>query len=953
MAEAIAMFVGRDAELRCLREEFERARAGLPRLVVVEGPAGIGKTTLVHRFLEGCGPADVLFTDGDEGEKLLPYGTLTRLFGGPAGLPERLTELGLGLAPGPDGQARLPDSLAVRAALPDPLAVGAALPDAPPFRAALPDPLAVGAALLGVVTERQRSEPLCLVVDDVHWADEPTLRALTFCLRRLRVDRVLAVLMLRDAAALAGPEGLLRLVAADQTRRLRLSGLGAPEVGAMVGELGGAPVSQRGLARLVEHTEGVPLHLRALLEEVPPAALDDLGQPLPAPRSYGLLVLGKVARCGPAARELISAVSVLGLSCPLHLAARVAAVEEPLQALEQAVREGVLLERSSARGPLAAFAHPLDRAAVYRDLGPAHRSALHARAALVAEGEQARLRHRIEAVAGPSPELAAELAELGRTQVRLGAFGSAAEHLKAAAELSGDPAPLAAEAVEALLLDGRVEEAARLTASLPERAHAAVRGYALGHLAMVRGQIEEARAHLVTAWERAGAPESGLAARAAQQLAMLCLVKAEGRQAARWAERARNSPGYRFSIDYNRYTLLAGLGVSGQIDAALAATTDLPAPSSASIAELDALLGRGVLRTCSDDLPGGLADLSGAVAACGERSVPFRMLAMAMLGQAEYRAGRWDDAGLHAETAASVADDADQRWLSPVCHAVAALVPAARGDWPAAEAHVAAALSASQGAGVDAVASLAYACSAAAHLATARGDHVRTVEALEPLVSVKVHDIVYEPGIVQWLDLLIDALVALGEQDRAELQLAGMERLAGRRGRRSAMAAAARCRGGLHAARHENDLAEAAFTTGLAQAGMAGLPFDEARLRLAYGRFLRRLGRRRQAQTQLDLGLALFARLGALPYVDRCERELSACGLPRAESGAAPLLRLTPQEQAVARLVATGMTNRQVARELVLSVKTIEYHLGNAFAKLGVSSRVALTTKIQSGADGG
>ncbi|MEV0390832.1 helix-turn-helix transcriptional regulator, partial [Nonomuraea sp. NPDC050643] len=156
----------------------------------------------------------------------------------------------------------------------------------------------------------------------------------------------------------------------------------------------------------------------------------------------------------------------------------------------------------------------------------------------------------------------------------------------------------------------------------------------------------------------------------------------------------------------------------------------------------------------------------------------------------------------------------------------------------------------------------------------------------------------------------------------------------------------ARCRGGLHAARHEHGPADGAFTTGLAHAGAAGLPFDEARLRLGYGRFLRRLGRRRQAQSQLELGLVLFARLGAAPYVDRCERELSACGLPRAEGGASPLLRLTPQEQAVARLVATGMTNRQVARELVLSVKTIEYHLGNAYAKLGVSSRVALTTKL-------
>ncbi|WP_043620287.1 helix-turn-helix transcriptional regulator [Nonomuraea candida] len=285
-----------------------------------------------------------------------------------------------------------------------------------------------------------------------------------------------------------------------------------------------------------------------------------------------------------------------------------------------------------------------------------------------------------------------------------------------------------------------------------------------------------------------------------------------------------------------------------------------------------------------------------------------------------------------------MADDADQRWLSPVCHALAALVPAARGDWDAARAHVAAALP-GRGASVDAVAALAYGCSAAAHLAAARGDHARTVAALEPLLSVKVHDIVYEPGVVQWLDLLVEALVGLGDLDRAEARLTGMERLAGRRGRRSALAAAARCRGVLHAARHENAAAEAAFTAGLAHVAAAGSPFDEGRLRLAYGRFLRRLGRRRQAQAQLGPALELFARLGALPYADRCERELSACGLPREEGGSTPLMRLTPQEQAVARLVATGMTNRQVARELVLSVKTIEYHLGNAFAKLGVNSR--------------
>ncbi|MCZ4516627.1 helix-turn-helix transcriptional regulator, partial [Streptomyces sp. ActVer] len=140
--------------------------------------------------------------------------------------------------------------------------------------------------------------------------------------------------------------------------------------------------------------------------------------------------------------------------------------------------------------------------------------------------------------------------------------------------------------------------------------------------------------------------------------------------------------------------------------------------------------------------------------------------------------------------------------------------------------------------------------------------------------------------------------------------------------------------------------------SGLKHAAHVEAPFDRALLHLAYGGFLRRAGRRTRAGEQLRTARDLLVRLDAPPDLGRCERELAACGLGPAGSAAErePRTRgaalLTPQELAVARLVASGLTNRQVARELVISVKTVEYHLGRIFPKLGVDSRTRLTAML-------
>ena len=124
---------------------------------------------------------------------------------------------------------------------------------------------------------------------------------------------------------------------------------------------------------------------------------------------------------------------------------------------------------------------------------------------------------------------------------------------------------------------------------------------------------------------------------------------------------------------------------------------------------------------------------------------------------------------------------------------------------------------------------------------------------------------------------------------------------------------------------------------------MDGLPlrYDRARVNFAYGQTLRRAGKRRQADEVISTARELYLSLGAQTFVARCERELKAGGLHQLR-GSRDSVDLTPQEDAVTTLVAKGLTNREVAAELYVSPKTVQYHLTRIYAKLGVRSRAEL-----------
>jgi DNA-binding CsgD family transcriptional regulator len=123
-----------------------------------------------------------------------------------------------------------------------------------------------------------------------------------------------------------------------------------------------------------------------------------------------------------------------------------------------------------------------------------------------------------------------------------------------------------------------------------------------------------------------------------------------------------------------------------------------------------------------------------------------------------------------------------------------------------------------------------------------------------------------------------------------------------------------------------------------------GRPFQHARTELLYGEWLRRSRRRSDARTPLRSALEVFERLGAIPWAERARAELRASGdlAPAGTAGVDPLGRLTPQELQVVRLAAEGLSNRDIAAQLFLSHRTVEYHLYKAYPKLGIGSRSEL-----------
>ncbi len=910
-ASGWGVFVGRASEVAVLEAAAAAARGGQPQVVLVEGEAGIGKSTLLTRFAAGLAGATVLRAGGDESELLLPYGIVGQLVasahgagGSPAGL--------------------LASDLSDRV-----------------------DPLAVGADLVTWLGQLCRGQGMVLAaIDDLQWADGPSARALLFAVRRLHADQVLVVVAARAGELPRLGDGWQRFLAGDhRASRIRLGGLEPEDVMALGRAVGAGELPRRAVGRLLEETGGNPLYCRAVLEEAGAGGLDQPGGELRVPRSLAGTVLARVGSLSPAARQLVVAAAVLGHHCELAAASALADLGDPLPALGEAMAAGILAERLGGAG--VGFSHPLVRRAVYDDLCPARRRGLHERAAGLVDRQEA-LGHRVAAAVGPDDGLAAELEAVGREAMDLGRTGQAVAWLAQAAAVSSDPAAAdrrLLDALEILVFYGEVAEAEVLAARVAA-GPGARRSWLLGALDFLAGRAATAEARLVEAWrthDPAGDPFVGAAA--ALHLASLCVMAGRTREAIGWGQRAA-AAGAPAAVRHDALGVLAvALFLDGRGPEGLAGLAFLPAvPSEVPREDSDTLVLRGIARVLAEDLAGAVADLSTAAARL-RAGVPLRTASVCLsyLATAEYFLGSWHDAVLHAELAVSLAHDADRAWEFSGVHSAAAIIHAARGDWHLAVAHVRMTTEAAQATGD--VGSVGAAAIARAFLAMARGDLDGAAGASAALRATGRAEFVTLLAGHHWRSVEIEALIGLGRLGQAEMALAELEAAPSPAGPPSALVAAARLRGDLASAAGDHATAAAAFENAWRHAHGLRMPLVAAQLEISDARRLRAASQPQAAIARLRSARQRLITLGARPYLQSCDRELAAAGAPVTTENTPAFVGLTPAEQAVARLVATGRTNRQTAAELYVSVKTVEFHLGHIFDKLGIRSRKDLITR--------
>ncbi|QUH02297.1 helix-turn-helix transcriptional regulator [Saccharopolyspora erythraea] len=779
------------------------------------------------------------------------------------------------------------------------------------------------------------------VVDDGHWADEESLQALASVVRHHPRARLLVVAfaVTGDPRARAATLELLPRIA---TAEIRLSPLTAAQVNEFAAARG--VVLHPSIAeRLCHHTQGVARHIAQLLDEVPAATWTRFDPGLPAPAAVAARVRELLAGCSPAVRGFVEATAVLGPGTAVRDAALLAGVEDGLlTVLDEACATGLVC--LAARGLTEVGpADPMVRAAVLAALAPGRRSGLHRRAAGLVDDPARKLRLLVAASPVPDPAVADRLDALATERASEGAWAEAASLLIDASRLTEDRLERESRisrAVDALIGAGDVFAAAALVPEVESLRETPLRNAVLGYLAVVRGRVAEAESRLGRAWRLVNAErDPDVAALICQRYVLHALVRCRADDLVTWADRAIS---------------LAGPEAPAAVEAAAIRGLGLAATGRARQARRDyarlgervrhgaqaqrVMMARGWLNLLTDAVDDARAELESAVPTTFlGGSTRISLWARAWLARAQFLAGAWDDAMRTVRDAAPLLERSGIVLTGPLLHWTEVTVHALRGEWEQAEQALLRCDAGPQDYEIMRVPTYL----ARAQVAEARADSAGVLRALHPLTQSWAAAGIDEPGHWPWHDMYAHALVLEGRHEEADAFLLPHERLAAAREHASARARLAAARGRLLGAQGDPAAAAAAFEQALEL--LEGLPlrYDHARVAFAYGQTLRRAGKRREADAVLTTARDGFATMGAATYVERCDRELKAGGVHALRAERA-FNELTPQEEAVARLVARGLSNREAAAELFLSTKTVQYHLTRIYTKLGIRSRAEL-----------
>lgn len=902
------MLIGRAAAQRRIDELVESARTGSSQTLVLVGDPGIGKTALLEYAAAQAPDFDVVRARGVESEAEVPFAALYEL------CRPYLERLDL-LAP--------PQASALRAAF------GLGEDETSRF--------AVGAGTLSLLAAAAEERPLLLLVDDAHWLDQGSADALAFAVRRLRVDRIAALLATRPG------EG--RTFERRDLPELELEGLDESSSSALLASSAQGVITPEREREIIGLARGNPLALLELPKRV--ETLPNGAEPI---RLGKQLERAFAARALELPEETRSALLVAAVTSTPDL-------EIVRRALERLGLSTAELEPAEATGLVALvdssleFRHPLVRSALYHAADAAERRRAHAAVAAALGADERGAWHLAAATVGADDAVAEALERAAETARKRSGFAAAAAAYERAARLSerkSDRVRRLGAGADAAWLAGRTGRALALIEEALAHTDDPLRRGALLH---TRGTIEHFSGNPRAQWTLEEASE--------------LLVDGDRRTAC---------------LSLN--TAVGSALIAGEIERAVSLGERAYAIADPAEADqhLFGLLPRGASLLMAGRPEEGLPFLeraaeafrNGGLLADDPRHLSWAALAAFWLG----------DAALMAQNAARAVEWAREHAAVATLPMAARLLARAQlitGHWRAARASLAESLEAARISGqaiqeADTLSTLAW-----LDAAQGRADECRR-HVDQGLAIAEKCGLLWRNGLLHALVLLelgrgvndgstelararslaerplrdtpanssapdlIEALIRLGETDAADDLLAPFAEGAERLGQPLPRALAMRCRALLADEASYEELLERA----LALHALDQNVFAAARTRLVYGQRLRRSRRRIDAREQLHAALTVFERLEARPWAERARAELRASGERLRRNDPTTDDELTPQELQIALLVAAGKTNREVGAQLFLSPKTIEWHLGHVYAKLGIRSRMELGRTLDS-----
>lgn len=897
------------------------------RALVIVGEPGIGKTTVWQAAVEEARTSSfhVLVANPAEGEAKLAYVALGDLLGG-------LVDLDLSELPGV--QRRALEAALLRAEARDPI-----------------QQRAVSAAFLGVLTSLARERPTVVAVDDVQWLDESSAKVLTYAARRLKHESVAFVLAARvDEGRRAAPRGLLDAVPADPLR-LELAPLTVGALHHVIRDRLDRTLPRPLLVRTAAASAGNPLFAleiaRALLES--PERLP-AGEVLPVPDTLKQLLARRLRRLSAEARQVLLAASAM--SHPTAGALERALGEDVAAALGEAEEAGIV----ELSGATIRFNHPLYSSFVYSSARTAARRDVHRRVATVASTPEERARHLALSAVEPDERLAATLDEAAGLSRARGAPASAAELAELSVRLTPLPwtgvlARRSLKAADYYFEAGDTGRARKLLEQTVASASAgAARSEALLRLACVR-HYERDRAGAVAVLEEALGTAGDNAELRASIHSVLARVLAwssdvdgalvHARAAGRLAEGSDDAALRLLALTaVAMCEIFAGNGLPRDVLERAIELDDPDVSLAPVLLQWHPWINFSSLLVYVEELDTARARLEGMLERARDGGDDGALPELLFwLGELEWRAGNFRLAEEHATEGYDAALQAGQQLMVAQLSSTRALARAALGEIEGARvaADEGLALAREVGSAPPTIRNLA----AHGFLELTVGDVENAVIALSSALDYARSTGYREPGQFLFVGNLIEALAATGALAQAR-DFAGELEAQGRRlGRAWAIVAGARGRALAAAAEGGLDEASEAVETALLHAADLPMPFEVARTLLTAGAIERRRKQKRAARDALELAASIFDDLGAKLWADRARTELSRVSGRRPEGQ-----ELTATERRIASLAAEGLTNKEVAAALFVSVHTVEAHLSHIYRKLGIRSRRELARAL-------